>query len=82
MPAAHHCASGARVFYASPQAWNRVCARQGSWYRDSDRAGQYMLVSAERLPPEHDAWLDAEMRLSDFDPDHLPTERELAKQQT
>ncbi len=70
-------ASGNTVVYASPAMWSRVCVRQGSWYRDSRRFGQYMMVSARKLPEELDAYLDAELRESDFMPDALPSTDEL-----
>jgi hypothetical protein len=65
------------VFIASPEVFNRVCSRQGSWYRRSHRYGQFLLVSAQRLPAEFDRFLDAEIVESDFRPDSLPTEEEI-----
>ena len=38
-----------RVTLVTPQAWNRTCARQGSWYRTSSRAGLSLAVSPEPL---------------------------------
>jgi len=70
-------ASGKHVFFAVPDVWNRLCARQGSWYRDSARAGATMLMTGERLPGEFDRYLDAELELSDFVPERLPSEQEL-----
>lgn len=64
-------ARGKRVVYAPPKVWNGMCNRQGSWYRASRRAGQYMLMSTVRLPGL-ERFLDAEMSLSDFLPAALP----------
>ena len=47
--------------------------RQGSWYRGSDRRGQYMVMSDHRLPEALDDYLDSEMSASDFAPESLPT---------
>ena len=43
-------ARGKKVMIGTPEIWSLICKRQGSWYRDSNRAGKYLLVSAERLP--------------------------------
>ena len=34
-----------KIGLISPQVWDETCERQGSWYRSSARAGQYILVS-------------------------------------
>ncbi len=70
-------ASGEVVVYATPEVWSRMCVRQGSWYRDSKRFGQYMMMSEGRLPADFDRFLDAEITPSDFKPDALPTTEEL-----
>jgi hypothetical protein len=72
-------AAGGEVVYARPEVWSGSCARQGSWYRESSRAGQYMLMSDRRLPAEFDRFLDAEIAESDFQPDALPDARQLAE---
>lgn len=66
-----------KLVYAGPEVWSRVCARQGSWYRNSDHKGQYLLVSQNRLPEECDRYLDAEFSESDFQPSTLPTTSDL-----
>ena len=38
-----------KVMLVPPKAWEETCDRQGSWYRSSPRAGQYLLVSEEAL---------------------------------
>jgi len=69
--------SPGRAIYAPPSVWSRMCVRQGSWYRDSQRAGQYMAMSAERLPAMFDRYLDAEVAESDFVPASLPGNADL-----
>lgn len=70
-------ASGKTLVFALPQVWSRVCVRQGSWYRASDRRGHTMLMSDHRLPEALDEFLDAEMSVSDFQPASLPTADEM-----
>lgn len=69
--------SGKKVLYAKPQIWSRMCARQGSWYRESDKAGKTLLVSDHPLPEVMQTFLDAEMTQSDFKPDYFPTPKTL-----
>ncbi len=64
------------AIYATPQVFSRMCTRQGSWYRDSARNGQFMIVSPMRLAG-FDAYYDAEIAPSDFRPDQLPSAAEL-----
>jgi hypothetical protein len=66
-----------KAIYASPSVFNRVCFRQGSWYRKSDRNGKYLLLTPSKLPENYDTFLDAEMTESNFKPDSLPTRNEL-----
>ena len=54
-----------------------MCVRQGSWYRTSNREGQFMLMSDHKLPEAMDPYFDAEMVLSDFQPEALPDEKGL-----
>ena len=70
-------ASGNKVVYATPEVWSRMCVRQGSWYRNSRRLGQYMVMSEGKLPETYDAFLDAEISQTNFKPDTLPTTSEL-----
>jgi hypothetical protein len=65
------------VNYASPQAWSRLCNRQGSWYRASSRAGKTMLISRVPLPQPLERHLDATLEPTDFLPATLPSEVEL-----
>ena len=68
---------GKKLVYAPPAVWRRICVRQGTWYRNSDRSGKYMLMSDHRLPGEFDSFLDSEMEASEFIPDKLPSSEEL-----
>ena len=70
-------ASGRKVVYAPPEVWSRICVRQGSWYRDSRRSGQYMLMSEGKLPEALDPFLDSTMSGSDFLPEQLPSQQQL-----
>lgn len=70
-------ARGQQIFLAAPQVWSLLCKRQGSWYRQSDKQGQYMLMSEQRLPAEMDKYLEAELQASDFVPPVLPEKRQL-----
>jgi hypothetical protein len=71
-------ARGKDLAYAPPQIWSRVCVRQGSWYRDSERRGQFMVMSDHRLPEALDEFLDSTMSTSEFAPESLPTADELS----
>jgi hypothetical protein len=66
-----------KAIYASPAVFNRMCVRQGSWYRDSERNGKYLLLSPVKLPDKFEFHLDAEINESSFVPDKLPTRSEL-----
>jgi len=70
-------ASENTAFYVTPDVWSRVCVRQGSWYRASQKAGKYMVVSAKALPGLFNAFFEAKMTQSDFMPSSLPTEDQL-----
>jgi hypothetical protein len=66
-----------KAVYASPSVFNRICVRQGSWYKKSDRNGKYLLLSPVKLPHQFDSYLDAEIDESNFVPDKLPGKNEL-----
>ena len=70
-------ASGNKVVYATPEVWSRICVRQGSWYRNSKRFGQYMMMSERKLPGAFDEYFDAEITKTDFMPENLPSTAEL-----
>lgn len=60
------------VRYASPEIFNGLCNRQGSWYRASNKAGSYLVVSEERLPDKFNLFIDSNIRGTDFLPPSLP----------
>jgi len=60
------------VRYASPKIFNGLCNRQGSWYRESNKAGSYLVVSDEKLPEKYNLYLDASISSTDFTPPSLP----------
>lgn len=70
-------AQGNNIFYASPGVWSRVCVRQGSWYRGSDKVGKTLLISEKKLPVRFDRYLDAVMTESEFRPERFPSNKEL-----
>lgn len=72
-------ASDKKVYFATPGLWSFMCNRQGSWYRASPRNGQFMMMSEDRLPEAMERFRDAELGVSDFQPDSLPTDAELAE---
>ncbi|MDH5527396.1 MAG: hypothetical protein OEY97_08840 [Nitrospirota bacterium] len=69
-------AKNKKLIFAPPGAWSRICTRQGSWYRDSERAGSTMLMSDHRLPGM-DIHLDAEMAVTDFVPEQPASPQQL-----
>jgi len=60
-----------------PSVWGETCARPGSWYRASDKNGDYLAVSASELP-DYAHRKSATVTLSDFAPSRLPDENEKA----
>ena len=38
-----------KIASVPPAVWNETCARQGSWYRQSERNGQFLIVSSFEL---------------------------------
>jgi len=70
-------ASANKVFYATPSVWSRMCVRQGSWYRSSDKSGKTMLMSESALPVYMNGYLDAILTESDFAPESLPSNKQL-----
>jgi hypothetical protein len=70
-------AKGNTVRYASPEIFNGLCGRQGSWYRESNRSGSYLVVSEEKLPEEYNQFLDAIFTDTDFSPQSLPSQTDI-----
>ena len=67
------------VRYASPKIFSGLCKRQGSWYRESNRAGSYLVVSEERLPEKYNQYMNANLTASDFSPQSLPGQSDIKK---
>jgi hypothetical protein len=38
-----------KIISVSPDVWDGTCKRQGSWYRRSDKNGQYLIISSFEL---------------------------------
>lgn len=38
-----------RISVVAPEIWDETCARQGSWYRASDKSGLYLVISSFEL---------------------------------
>jgi hypothetical protein len=70
-------ASAGTVYIAAPQIFNGLCKRQVAWYRHSHRCGQYLLVSAERLPQDFETFLESWYSESDFSPPSCPSDEEI-----
>lgn len=38
-----------KISSVAPEVWDDICSRQGSWYRTSDKNGQYLIISSFEL---------------------------------
>jgi len=72
-------AKGKIIRFASPAIFSGLCKRQGSWYRESNKAGYYLVTSAERLSKKYDGCLDAVLKESNFLPESLPDKSEIKR---
>jgi hypothetical protein len=68
----------ASVSSISPKTWNQTCARQGSWYRASDKNERYLIVSPEPIEDLDGRWA-AVITASAFIPPRLATAAEEAE---
>jgi hypothetical protein len=68
----------AGVSSISPETWNQTCARQGSWYRDSDKNGRYLIVSPKLIRDLDGRWAGV-ITASPFTPPRLATAAEEAE---
>jgi hypothetical protein len=59
-----------KISSVSPEVWNIVCARQGSWYRASEKNGLYLIISSFELSGYQDKKA-ATLTRSQFDPPRL-----------
>jgi hypothetical protein len=66
------------ISYVAPGEWDKVCRRQGSWYRESARRGACLVVADEpnRLPGRRPTTI---IESSDFAPPRLPDPEEAAE---
>lgn len=62
------------VALVPPEAWDRQCLRQGSWYRASARKGQVLLVS-NREVPYLEPW--GRITIEAFSPPRLASEHDV-----
>jgi hypothetical protein len=66
------------ISYCAPTAWYGFCRRRTSWYWESEKAGQHLIVSSKSL----DHW-DLKNPIiiteSSFKPDRLPSPDEIAQ---
>lgn len=61
-----------KISSVSPDIWDETCGRQGSWYRTSERNGQYLVVSSFELEG-YRSRKAAVITESDFVPPRLAT---------
>ena len=59
-----------KIASVAPEVWNDTCARQGSWYRSSEKNGLYLIVSSFELEGYEDRKF-AVLTESDFMPSRL-----------
>jgi hypothetical protein len=64
-----------RITSVAPDVWNATCARQGSWYRASDKQGLYLIVSSFELEDYRNR-CNAVITKTDFVPPRLATKSE------
>lgn len=62
------------VSIVPPEAWDRQCLRQGSWYRASAKRGQVLLVS-NREQPQIEPW--GRITIEAFSPPRLASEQDV-----
>ena len=56
-----------KISSVAPEVWNQTCARQGSWYRASNKNGLYLVISSFELDMYQDK-MSAIITRSDFNP--------------
>ena len=64
-----------KISSVAPEVWGGTCARQGSWYRTSDKNGLYLVISSFELVGYEDKKA-ATITESDFDPPKLASSEE------
>lgn len=64
------------IGYLAPPAWDGFCKRRTSWYRRSNKAGKFLVVSNASI--DHlDIGTPIIVKESNFKPDHLPSYEEI-----
>ncbi len=61
-----------KVISVDPEVWDGTCHRQGSWYRESKKNGQYLIISSLELS-SFESYKEAIITKSDFSPPALAT---------
>ncbi|MBW1804471.1 MAG: hypothetical protein JRJ85_27530 [Deltaproteobacteria bacterium] len=64
-----------KITCVAPEVWNETCARQGSWYRTSDKNGLYLVVSSFDIAG-FDGMKTATISRSNFKPPRLASAEE------
>jgi len=64
-----------KIASVSPMVWNETCSRQGSWYRTSDRKGQFLIISSFELK-SYEKYRSAIITETDFEPPGPATEED------
>ncbi len=67
-----------KISSVAPEVWADTCARQGSWYRASDKNGLYLVVSSSEVKG-YDNKKVATITKSSFDPPRLARPAEKKK---
>ena len=65
-----------KVISVGPEVWDGTCHRQGSWYRESEKNGQYLIISSLELS-DFESHKEAIITKSDFSPPVLATVNEM-----
>jgi len=64
-----------KVSIVAPEVWDETCKRAGAWYRTSERAGLYLLVSSRPVEGLEHA-LSGTITSTDFSPPRMATQEE------
>ena len=67
--------------FTAPEVWDQVCRRQGGWYRESPKAGLFLVVSAEPIEGL-ECRLETVIGACDFSPPRLATPEEAREMAT
>lgn len=64
-----------KIASVSPEVWDQTCARQGSWYRASEKNGLYLIISSFELD-HYKQKKAAKITKTDFNPPRFADEEE------